>query len=163
MDQALKSKLQLYFVNSFKNLNNSTKNVHRLLKIVDFIVKSAIDENDSSPAVSDFQLEFKEFSKSNIRSEFYRNFYSTCLSQLLTNFNPNLTTNIEGNENFSSAKDLFLAIISNARFSDTFNVIYDMCLSLRFNFAICFSSIYYNLTCFILFLVRVNSEIFVCF
>ena len=130
MDQALKSKLQLYFVNSFKNLNNSTKNVHRLLKIVDFITKSTIDENEAT--ASDFQLEFKEFSKSNIRSEFYRNFYSTCLSQLLTNFNPNLATNIEGNENFSSAKDLFLAIISNARFSDTFNVIYDMCLSLRF-------------------------------
>jgi hypothetical protein len=150
MDQlqmtALKSKLQLFILNSLKNINiNNNKSIQKLLKIVNFILVSfndqdQIDENDS--ILDEFQLEFKAYSKASLKAEFKNNFYSICLTQLLTNFNPNLyssTNSADDNnnndqENYKSTKDLFVSVISNARSTDTFNVLYDMSLTLRFNF-----------------------------
>lgn len=156
---SLRSKLQLYVLNSLKSLQNtvndsnssSIRNIYRLLTIVDFIVCSrspssqqglGLDEkrNKKEEILNEFQLDFKEYSKASLRSEFMRSFYSTCLSQLLSNFNPNLYTNDNNNnkneDNYKSSKDLFLNIMSNACFTDTFNVIYDMSLSLRLAFII---------------------------
>lgn len=126
MDQVLKSKLQLYFINSIKNLDNnnnsSPQNVLKLLKTIEFI-------NDRECENEQFQIEFKDYSKSSIQKEFNRSFYSICLSQLLTNFNPNL--NAQDSSLFSECKELFLKVISISPFSDSFNVIYELCFSLR--------------------------------
>lgn len=136
MDQALRSKLQLYFVNSIKNLNNNnpTRNVQRLLQVIDSIVKSKSTSNENEPPPSqtnEFQREFKNYSMSNVRIEFFKSFYSTCLSQLLASYNPNLGNSCDS-ESYSSIKDLFLSVITNVQnFTETFNVIYDTCLSLK--------------------------------
>lgn len=123
MDKVLRSKLQLYLINSIKNLNNSVQNIYSLLKTIDYINSSSTDENIN------FQTDFKEYSKSQIRNEFNKSLYATCLSQILINFNPNLSK--QDNSVFIAVKELFLKVISTAEFSESFDVIYELCFSLK--------------------------------
>lgn len=136
MEQALKAKLQLYLINSIKTLNNSETNVYKLLKIVDYVMNSArsSDENQNEEAIFQaFENEFKDYSKASVQSEFVKSFYSVCLSQLLGNFNPNLSTVSERTTSpgYVEVKELFIKVISSAQFSESFNVIYELCLNLR--------------------------------
>lgn len=136
-DLDLRSKLQLYLINTFRGLPNSLTNIHKLLKIIEYYTNTNnnITKREEDADLCEFQSLFGDFSRASISYEFTHSFYSLCLNEILTNLNPNLANTITTTTtSFNSLKELLLRVISTSsgNYSNSFCLIYDLCLSLRY-------------------------------
>ena len=123
---ALRSKLQLFFIQKIKAVDFSNEkdlgdesSIQCLLKLLHFLLnmEQNSEENDLY-IINDFKSKFlTAYSKDSVSKEFKENFYNIFLTQILVNLS---RVNDE-------IKELLLRIIFVTNFTDTFNVLYDLC------------------------------------
>lgn len=123
---ALRPKLQMYFIQRLKFVNEAGHSNLKLLQTIEFILGVNDDAADNCHFLEDFPP--SKFLGADIRHEFLRSFYSICLQQILAN----LTVAKEADTSiFEQIKSSILKIISHSNYSDSFNVIYDLCTTLK--------------------------------
>jgi len=122
-------KLQFHFAHALKVLNNpqcSLEQVYSILEQIAFLV-------DLTPANTEIQRQFSEFSLESLKSEFKLNLYKVSFSEILSNFEKFLGKNTTTRErtDLQQIKSLIVQIMTSTNFSDSFNILYDICTSLK--------------------------------
>jgi hypothetical protein len=140
----LKIKLQFYLVNCVKLLNENNpshlndndvtlEKFNHLLGVIEYILGLNRNQSDIK---EELLTRFPVDSIDSIRSELTTtNLYSLCLNQLLSKLNLTkcLITNKQrySSQQFELFKKSIITIIKTTNFTDSFNVIYDLCTTLK--------------------------------
>jgi hypothetical protein len=125
----IRLKLQFHFAHALKVLNSlqcSLEQVHSILEQIAFLV-------DLTTANTEIQRQFSEFSLESLKSEFKLTLYKVSFSEVLSNFEKFLGKNTTTRErtDLQQIKSLIVQIMTSTNFSDSFNILYDICTSLK--------------------------------
>lgn len=121
-----KVKLQFYFISKIKSLKQPESpldETHSLLEQMAYLVNLR-DFNQ------ELERQFEAFSMARIKAEFKGGFYQICLKELLANLDVTKKSACE-HVTLEAIRNLFIHIISKTNYSDSFNVLYDLCTGLR--------------------------------
>jgi hypothetical protein len=144
---ALKSKLQIYLLRKIKELNTDTNlnEIYKFLCTIEYIIDTNNPAKQNENLIlDDFKSQFSNYSPNALKDEFKKSFYSICLNEILANLNVNYLNSKKSQEeeekeaknsnntNMQSVKNSILSIISSINYSDSFSIIYDFCVSLKF-------------------------------
>lgn len=120
---SLRSKLQLYLIQNLKCLQDCNINqLKELLETIEFLIGLSAT-NDK------FRSQFDLYSNDSIRNEFKQTFYSICLKEILVNFNQTKLSIATSSQEIKQIKSMVINIISITNFTDSFSIIYDLCVS----------------------------------
>jgi hypothetical protein len=125
-DFDFKFKLQLFVINKIKSIKHTESQLDEsycLLEQMSFLV-------NLNECNQEIENNFATFSMSQIKSEFKTSFYQICLKELLINLD---VTKKSDNQNVTldGIKNQLIQIISSTNYSDSFNVLYDLCTGLK--------------------------------
>ena len=130
----LRLKLQFYFIRELKVLKQSQctlEQVHAILEQIAFLVN--ILNTSNAEIEREFIANNNLFSGIDaLRNEFKNlNLYQICFKEILVNFNFVINVSEEGKVSLKQVKNQLIQIMSVTNFSDSFNVLYDLCTSLK--------------------------------
>lgn len=120
----LRAKSQLYFIRHLKVLKNpecTLSDVHSLIEQIAFLV-------NLTSSNTQLENEFNLFSIDLLKLEFKNNLYSICLKEIIS------TVNVDKKSErvtLQQVKTLLIKIMNVTNFSDSFNILYDLCTSLK--------------------------------
>ena len=121
----LRSKLQLYCIQQLKVLKEPRCGLdvtQAFLRQILFLCGGS----ESNTVVEDT---FSSFSIQRVRNEFKKSFYFVCMREALTLLNLNESTE---EANLFDTKAIFVQIMSETNFSDSFNILYELCTSPKY-------------------------------
>lgn len=162
---ALKPKLQIYLLRKIKELNTDTNlnEIYKFLCTIEYIIDTNNPAKQNENLIfDDFRSQFSNYAPNAIKDEFKKSFYSICLNEILANLNVNYLNSKKSQEeeekeeaknsnntNMQSVKNSILSIISSTNYSDSFSIIYDFCVSLKFGIFICIAAFILFYFCFL--------------
>lgn len=157
---ALKPKLQIYLLRKIKELNTDTNlnEIYKFLCTIEYIIDTNNPAKQNENLIfDDFRSQFSNYAPNAIKDEFKKSFYSICLNEILANLNVNYLNSKKNqeeekeakNSNMQSVKNSILSIISSINYSDSFSIIYDFCVSLKFGIFICIAAFILFYFCFL--------------
>ena len=125
----LRPKLQLYCIQQLSALKEPRCGLdvtQTLLRQIQFLCGGSVSNTVVDDAFSSFSMQL-------VRNEFKKSFYFVCMRAALTQLNPNESTEAA---NLADTKAIIVQIMSDTNFSDSFNILHELCTSTKYTLSI---------------------------